>query len=157
MESTASSNRTELRYFESSVSSFGLFALKLAMKLQRPQYLMAAVILFVLGIQCLYVDSYILTPQASVNLSSQLDIPPVSVDDSRTDLNSTDSVNFAGNTDFIDGALPPSQEPQNHTQKNADFSDRYTVILPEWFTWSLFGASLICFLRTIPWLSPDRQ
>tara|TARA_B100001540_G_scaffold311695_1_gene331561 strand:- start:1831 stop:2214 length:384 start_codon:yes stop_codon:yes gene_type:complete len=127
------------------------------MKLQRPQYLMAAVILFVLGIQCLYVDSYILTPEASDNLSSQLDIPPVSVDDSRTDPNSTDSESFAEDPVTIDESLPPSKGPQNHTKKRDDFSGRYTVILPEWFTWSLFGASLICFLRTIPWLVPARQ
>ena len=87
---------------------------------------MAAVILFVLGIQCLYVDSYILTPKASNNLSSQLDIPPVSVDDSRTDPNSIDSESFAENTVTVEESPALSKDRQNHTKKKVDFSGRYT-------------------------------
>jgi hypothetical protein len=45
------------------------------MKIQPPQYLMAGIILLVLGLQFLLVDSYVLSMQASEIVESQLDIP----------------------------------------------------------------------------------
>ena len=45
------------------------------MKIQPPQYLMAGIILLVIGLQFLLVDSYILSRQASEIVKSQLDIP----------------------------------------------------------------------------------
>jgi len=127
------------------------------MKLKRPQYLMAAIILLAMGIQCLYVDSYILTPQASATLSSQLDIPPALVDNSTTNGNANDSTDMPENTDLDDGSSFRSETTPLATKKNVSFSGRYTVILPQWLTWSLLGASLVCFLRTIPWLSPRQD
>ena len=118
---------------------------------------MAAIILLVMGIQCLYVDSYILTPQASATLSSQLDIPPAPVDNSTTNLNANDSTDIPENTDLDDHSSFGSETSPSATKKNAGFSGRYTVILPQWFTWSLLGASFLCFLKTIPWLSPRQD
>ena len=45
------------------------------MKIQPPQYLMAGIILLVIGLQLLLVDSYILSRQASEIVKSQFDIP----------------------------------------------------------------------------------
>ena len=118
---------------------------------------MAAVILFVLGIQCLYVDSYILTPKASNNLSSQLDIPPDIVDNSTTEEDSGDKADLTVESETAKSATtmtPPLHQP---VKKNQVFLGRYTVILPNWLAWSFLGASLICFLRTIPWLAPVRD
>lgn len=127
------------------------------MKLKRPQYLMAAIILLVMGIQCLYVDSYILTPQASQTLSSQLDIPPAPVDNSTTILHSNSPAELPENTALDNDSSLGSKATPTPPKKTVIFSGRYTVILPQWFTWTLLGASLVCFLRTIPWLSPPQD
>ncbi|MBA63849.1 MAG: hypothetical protein CMJ76_15960 [Planctomycetaceae bacterium] len=118
---------------------------------------MASIILFVMGVQCLYIDSYILTPQASTALSSQLDIPPVNVDNSTTKANSEQPPVLSTQSDAIEGATNTTEENKQPFEKNAVFSGRYTVILPNWLCWSLLGASLICFLRSIPWLVPARE
>lgn len=118
---------------------------------------MAAIILLVMGIQCLYVDSYILTPEASQTLSSQLDIPPAPVDNSTTIPNPNSTDVLPENTDLDNDSSLRSEATPPAIKKTASFSGRYTVILPQWFTWTLLGASLICFLRTIPWLSPRRD
>ncbi|MEC9096398.1 MAG: hypothetical protein VX776_07195 [Planctomycetota bacterium] len=127
------------------------------MKLQRPQYLMAAIILFGMGMQGLYIDSYTLTPEASTALSSQLDIPPAIVDNSTTEEDSGDKADLTVESETAKSTTtmtPPLHQP---VKKNQVFLGRYTVILPNWLSWSLLGASLICFLRTIPWLAPVRD
>ncbi len=75
------------------------------MKIQPPQYLMAGIILLVIGLQFLLIDSYVLSRQASEIVKSQFDIP---------------------------GSA-------NH----------YTVMLPQWFSWSLLVAASFCFVWTI--------
>ena len=126
------------------------------MKLQRPQYLMAAILLLVLGLQCLYVDSYILTPEASNTLSSQLEIPPPAGSPSDSAENQTDPTDPSELTE-----TPKSNDDSttlSHEQLQDDTSSgQYTLVLPDWLAWLLLGASLICFLRTIPWFAPSRS
>jgi hypothetical protein len=75
------------------------------MKIQPPQYLMAGIILLVIGLQFLLVDSYVLSRQASEIVKSQFDI--------------------------------------------SGSANHYTVMLPQWFSWSLLGAASFCFVWTI--------
>ena len=123
------------------------------MKLQRPQYLMAGIILLILGIQCLYVDSYILTAQTSAVLSSQLDIAPAHVDNSTTSAEESDAT--YNNLDSPTLAAPEEggQIASSNQNKTSDFLGKYKLILPKWLTWAFLGASCICFLRAIPWLA----
>ena len=75
------------------------------MKIQPQQYLMAGIILLVIGLQFLLIDSYVLSRQASEIIKSQFDIP--------------------------------------------GSANRYTVMLPQWFSWSLLVAASFCFVWTI--------
>ncbi|MBK96381.1 MAG: hypothetical protein CMJ79_11835 [Planctomycetaceae bacterium] len=115
---------------------------------------MAAMILLTLGIQCLYIDSYKMTAQASAALSSQLDIPPAVVDNSTTNAEATSSTDNNLHPQTPDGSNDEQSSPTESPKKVDDFLGQYTIILPNWLTWALLGVSGICFLRTIPWLAP---
>lgn len=127
------------------------------MKLQRPQYLMAGIILLILGIQCLYVDSYILTAQTSAVLSSQLDIAPAHVDNSTTSAKEPDATDNNLEPPTLTGSEEGKQTRSSNQNKTSDFSGKYTLILPDWLTWAFLGASGICFLRAIPWLARRKE
>lgn len=114
---------------------------------------MAAILLLVLGLQCLYVDSYILTQQASNTLSTQLEIPPAAGTRAEAGANQTDPSAVTADPESTDDASTLSNEALQHDTS----AGQYTLILPDWLSWLLLGASLICFLRTIPWLAPSHS
>ena len=96
------------------------------MKIQPPQFLMAGIILLVFGLQCMLVDSYVLSEQASQVLSSQLDITAVST---------------TGNQPLSDAAASQISTPV--------LTNRYTIRLPQWLSWSLLSCAGLCFIWTI--------
>jgi len=104
------------------------------MKIQPPQFLMAGIILLVFGLQCMLVDCYVLSEQASRIVSSQLDLrPPDSWDVTAVSTPQNPSVN--------DAAIGPISTPV--------LANCYTVVLPQWLSWSLVSCAGLCFFWTL--------
>ena len=104
------------------------------MKIQPPQFLMAGIILLVFGLQCMLVDCYFLSEQASQILSSQLDIrPPI--------LGEATAVPTDVNPSVGDAAIHQISPPV--------LTNRYTILLPEWLSWSLLSCAGLCFFWTL--------